>query len=87
MTWIKHGKVQGGTIVFAEPLGVPEGTNVVVRIESTYETGQPPPPKSIEEFAAHPFFGMYADRQDMKDSVAWVRKERAKWHQRSQRQD
>ena len=29
-----------------------------------------------------PFFGMWADREDMADSAAWVRKEREKWSSR-----
>jgi antitoxin (DNA-binding transcriptional repressor) of toxin-antitoxin stability system len=27
----------------------------------------------------HPAFGMWADREDMKDPVAWVRAERKRW--------
>ncbi|MBI2844063.1 MAG: hypothetical protein HYX78_11745 [Armatimonadetes bacterium] len=34
-----------------------------------------------------PFFGMWADREDMKDSVAWVNKERRKWSKRLTRRD
>jgi hypothetical protein len=34
------------------------------------------------EFENLPFFGMWADRDEMSDSVAWVRKERDKWQQR-----
>lgn len=29
-----------------------------------------------------PFFGMWADREDMADSGQWVRKEREKWSSR-----
>ena len=28
------------------------------------------------------FFRMWADREDMRDSVAWVRKQREKWKER-----
>ncbi len=38
-------------------------------------------------FADLPFFGMWADREDMKDSAAWVREERASWNQRVKSQD
>jgi prevent-host-death family protein len=34
-----------------------------------------------------PFFGMWADRDDMRNSTTWVRKGREKWHQRVERQD
>ncbi|MCZ6681353.1 MAG: type II toxin-antitoxin system Phd/YefM family antitoxin [Candidatus Poribacteria bacterium] len=42
------------------------------------------PEKGLENL---PFFGMWADRDDMRDSTAWVRKEREKWHQRVTHQD
>ena len=29
-----------------------------------------------------PFFGMWADREDMRDSVEWVRKQRQAWSSR-----
>ncbi len=29
-----------------------------------------------------PFFGMWADREDMADSAAWVHKERQEWNNR-----
>lgn len=31
---------------------------------------------SKDELRKHPYFGMWADREDMKDPVAWVRKMR-----------
>ena len=33
MTLIEHGKVEQGAIVFAQPLALPDGTEVVVQIE------------------------------------------------------
>ncbi len=82
-----RGQVKGGTIVFPEPLTLPEGTEVVASIEPVTEARKLPTPEEVEEFMSLPFFGMWADREDMKDSVAWVRKEREKWQQRSQRRD
>ena len=39
---------------------------------------------SLEEMKKHPAFGMWKDREDMKDPVAWVRKirrpRRLPWH-------
>jgi len=86
MALIARGKVQGGCIVFAEPLTLPDETEVVVYIEAA-AVGQMAAPKGNEEFAALPFFGMWADREDMGDSAAWVRRERELWHKRSARQD
>lgn len=34
------------------------------------------------DFENLPFFGMWADRDEMNDSVDWVRREREKWQQR-----
>jgi hypothetical protein len=84
---ILRGKVHEGQIIFPEAVALPEGTEVVVSIEPIAEQSPSTPAQSVEEFLSQPFFGMYADREDMKDSVAWVRKEREKWHHRAQRQD
>jgi hypothetical protein len=74
-------------IVFAEPLKLPDGTEVVVRIDPV-EQGIRTPPSSLEEdFASLPVFGMWADREDMQDGAAWVRRERSKWRQRAQERD
>ena len=80
---IERGTVHKGGLVFAKPLPLSEGTEVTVRIEplgTTQPTSEKP-----EEFAALPFFGMWADREDMHDSVAWVQKERERWAHRLQR--
>lgn len=87
MGFTKHGKVQGRTIVFAGPLPLPEGTPVVVHIEQVAEDRPTKGAGSAESFTALPFFGMWADREDMGDSVAWVRRERERWHERATRQD
>ena len=68
---IAHGKVKEGTILFTEPVSLPDGTAVVVHIE--VEKHPPFPP---DAFLKLPFFAMYRDREDLEDSVAWVRKER-----------
>jgi hypothetical protein len=87
MELMKRGRVQNGTIVFPEGLEFPDGTEVLARIEPVGEARQLPPGQSLAEFLSQPFFGMYAGREDREDSVAWVNREREKWHQRSQRQD
>jgi len=38
-------------------------------------------------FGTLAFFGMWADREDLRDSGAWVRREREKWRDRLTRQD
>jgi hypothetical protein len=83
----ERGKIQAGNIVFPKPLALPEGTEVLVSIEPLAVKEQPASLDKEEDFVALPFFGMWRDRQDMKDSVAWVRKERKRWQQRVGRQD
>ena len=83
----ERGKIQAGNIVFPKPLALPEGTEVLVSIEPLAVKEQTASSGAEEDFAALPFFGMWRDRQDMKDSTAWVRKERKRWQQRVGRQD
>lgn len=82
MVMTEHGKVRRGGIVFAKPLPLAEGTEVIVRIEALDAEQQGEAPVSDEEFASLPFFGMWADRAEMRDSEAWVRSERERWQRR-----
>ncbi|MBI2843112.1 MAG: DUF2281 domain-containing protein [Armatimonadetes bacterium] len=43
---------------------------------------QEPTIKGKPSIRSLPFFGMWADREDMTDSAAWVRKERERWDER-----
>lgn len=74
MAVIERGKVKQGQIVLEHPLELEEGTEVIVRIEplsmQSEEVSSSPNLKALE------FFGMWADRDDMVDSVEWVRKQR-----------
>jgi hypothetical protein len=83
MIMTERGKVQHGGIVFAKPLSLPEGTDVVVRIEPV--AAEPSSETSIRgaDFLSLPFFGMWADRPDMDDSEAWLCSEREQWQQRT----
>ncbi len=83
----ERGKIQAGNIVFPKPLALPEGTEVLVSIEPLAVKKQTTSSDKEEGFAALPFFGMWKNRRDMKDSTAWVRKERKRWQQRVVRQD
>src|SRR5262245_45119445 len=83
----ERGKIQAGSIVFPNPLTLPEGTEVLVSIEPLAVKEQTASSDGEEDFAALPFFGMWRERQDMRDSAAWVRKERKRWQQRVVRQD
>lgn len=85
MAVIERGKVKQGQIVLEHPLELEEGTEVIVRIEplsmQSEEVSSSPNLKALE------FFGMWADRDDMVDSVEWVRKERERWKQRLEREE
>jgi hypothetical protein len=80
-----RGTVQDGNLMLTEPVALPEGTEVIVRVEPA--EGQPSEAGATEDFTALPFIGMWADREDMNDSAAWVRRERDKWQQRARQQD
>jgi hypothetical protein len=86
MNVIARGTVRGKEIVFPEPLGLPDGTIVVVSIEPVEASRNAGSTESPEEIAAWPFFGMWADREDMTDGVAWIRKTREQWRERLNRQ-
>ena len=85
---IEEGKVSNGHIVLSNPLSLPEGTEVRVKIEPVdpvpvdEDDGQDTGSNESEDFVNLSCFGMWADRKDMRDSVAWLRKEREKWQQR-----
>lgn len=85
---IEQGEVNNGGIVLSKPLSLPEGTKVRIQIEPvdpaivSDDDSQDKDSDESEEFANLPCFGMWADREDMRDSVAWLRKEREKWQQR-----
>ena len=81
---IEEGKVNNGHIVLSKPLALPEGTEVRVQIEPVSaaavsdDENQDKDSNESEDFSNLPCFGMWADREDMSDSVAWVRKQREK---------
>jgi hypothetical protein len=89
MIKVERGQVKNGGIVFPEPLGLPDGTLVTVAVQPQPNSGEPQPnsgmstlPEEESGFESLPFFGIWADRQDMEDSTAWVRQERARWRER-----
>ena len=75
----EQGKVQGGGIILSKPLALPDGTEVVVRIEPRIAEPAAEASKDDEDLASLPFFGMWEDRADMSDASSWVRAERERW--------
>jgi hypothetical protein len=76
----ERGKIHSGSIVLDEPIDLPEGTEVIVHVEPVVL--EHASPGNGNEFENLPFFGMWAYRDDLTDSVAWVGKERDKWQER-----
>ena len=90
---IEEGKVNNGGIVLSKPLLLPEGIKVRIQIEAIDtdshvqgDDSQNTVPDESEAFTSLPCFGMWADREDMRDSIAWLHKERKKWQQRFARE-
>ena len=85
---VENGRISDGRIVLSKPLSLPEGTEVRIQIEPVGSAAvsdgenQEKDSNESEDFANLPCFGMWADREDMRDSVAWVRKQREKWQER-----
>lgn len=77
----ERGTIHSGGVVLDEPIDLPEGTEVLVHIEPVLRQAGSPPTAG-DEFHYLPFFGMWADRDDVRDSIAWVRRERDKWQER-----
>jgi hypothetical protein len=73
--------VHNGSLVFAKPLRLPEGAEVRVQIEPL-SSERAPVGAGSTDYTSQPFFGLWQDRPEMSDSVAWVRGEREKWQQR-----
>lgn len=84
MVIIEHGIISNGKISLDKPLPFAEGSKVVVRVEPEAPSAgnHHAAELSAAEFGALPFFGQWADRQDIPDSAEYVRQERAKWQQR-----
>ena len=79
---IEQGKINNGGIVLSKPLPLPEGTEVRIQIEPIDTHNPSTMTEASEDFANLPCFGMWADRSEMRDSVAWLKKEREKWQHR-----
>ena len=82
MSVVLRGRVRSGTLELSDPVPIPEGTEVVVSID-TVSAPTEAEPMSEADFLSLPFFGMWADRDEMQDSVAWVREMREGWQRRT----
>ena len=80
---VEQGTVSNGGIVLSKPLLLPEGTKVRIQVETIdANDSTTTEPADAEDFASLSCFGMWADREEIHDSVTWLKKEREKWQQR-----
>ena len=87
MSYVHRGKIKSGAVILSEPVTLPDGTDVVVNIEPVEAIEDVDGSIADNTVASLPFIGIWADREDMSDSVAWVRKERETWRQRLAQED
>lgn len=88
MEIVENGTILNGAISLDHPLPLADGCQVVVRVATAAVTKESEIPPSVsEDLSSHPFFGLWADREDIVDSSDYVRQERDKWQQRATRQD
>ena len=81
-----HGRVEDGRVILSDRVALPDGTDVLVSIEPLNE-GETDPGTLDDDMSTWPQFGMWADRPEMRDSVAWVRSQRAQWRRRLRPED
>ncbi|MEW6237772.1 MAG: hypothetical protein AB1656_20490 [Candidatus Omnitrophota bacterium] len=87
MVEVARGVIHGSNIILTEPLPLPEGAEVIIRIELANADRPDKPTLSLEEFKQLPCWGMWKDREDMANSEEWIRKERERWNQRLTKKD
>jgi hypothetical protein len=87
MIWVREGRVNRGQIVMPQAVELPDGTVVRVSIELVDEPHEPAAAGEHLDYATLPSFGMWTDRSDMSDSVAWVNQQRDAWRHRNEPAD
>lgn len=85
MVIIGKGVVKNAAIQLSEPLSLPEGTEIVVQIETLAEENSVDPQTKMDNLKMA--MGMWKDRDEFADSANWVRKEREAWGRRGNRED
>ncbi len=74
-------KVMSGQVVLPTPLELPDGMEVSVSFDQQ-QGGKIVVQSQTDPFEA--FLGIWSDREDMRDAVGWVDKERSNWQSRNQ---
>jgi hypothetical protein len=84
MVMVREGRVAQGQIVIPNSVDLPDGTAVRVSIEVMESPLAPAGSGDAIDYATLPSFGMWADRPDMTDSVAWANQQRDAWRHRAE---
>ena len=75
----------GKAIVPDEPIELPRNQELEIEVRVvTASRRRRKSKRPAGRITSLPFFGLWANREDMKDSAAWVRKERERWSERLQ---
>lgn len=85
MSVIIRAHFDGKTIVPDSALDLPADQALEVEVHLISPNAKAtvaPVADGMPDITAMPFFGMWADREDMADSSQWVREEREKWNNR-----
>lgn len=84
MSLIIRAHFDGKAIVPDAKVDLPtdEPIEVEVRLLPSLRDAAKPSKAEGFDITSMPFFGMWASREDMRDSVEWVREERARWNSR-----
>jgi hypothetical protein len=77
---VVRGHFDGKNIVPDEPVDLPseQQLEIRVRVVSAGRTHR----RRRSRITSLPFFGMWSDREEMRDASEWVRKERERWSER-----
>ena len=76
-----RARVENGRIELPAGVQIVDGTEVTVTLPEV------PPARPAVPIERHPAIGMWAEREDMADSAAWVRGQRERWRDRLTRRD
>jgi hypothetical protein len=87
MVLVREGHVEYGQIVVPHAVELPDGTPVRVSIEVVAGPDETSGSRDVIDHAALPSFGMWADRSEMTNSVAWVNRQRDAWRHRNETAD
>lgn len=72
-----YGKIRKGKLTVKTPMDIPDGD---VEVTVMYKSAPTRNGFSYEELLAHPAFGMWKDREDMKDTHEYARKVRERFN-------